>query len=381
LSKLAEAHHGTSQYVEPDENLETALASFYEKIKSPVMSDVKIAYSGIDVKNIYPKEVKDIFAGSQVLFLGRYKKGGAATVSLTGKVNGSEKALSFPLNFSTTQPGNSHLVKLWAMRRIGYLTDVAQANGENREVIDEIIALSKQHGIISQYTSYLVTDPSENHRLVNAPRPTPTFDSPLPATSFGRAVGRLSSRPSASSRREIAMSMREGASASALSGAFAAGGAGGDSGFSKRLSSNKLDKSGFYSAPRQMQIVDERPSMDDFRVAGAMPQSGQKAVIAAKEMNVLKNSHTLLAKARDREGLTQFVDDKTFVLRGTTWVDTTYNEKTSAKPKEIEFGSQKYFELLKVEPGLSRYLSLGKELIVNYKGNIYKIVQPRTATS
>src|SRR6185312_1723083 len=73
LNKLAEEHHGTAQYIEPDENLETALASFYTKIKTPVLSNVKIAYDAIQVKDVYPREVKDIFAGSQVLLIGKYK--------------------------------------------------------------------------------------------------------------------------------------------------------------------------------------------------------------------------------------------------------------------------------------------------------------------
>ena len=39
LNKLAEDHHGTAQYVEPSENPETALSSFYQKIKSPVLTN------------------------------------------------------------------------------------------------------------------------------------------------------------------------------------------------------------------------------------------------------------------------------------------------------------------------------------------------------
>jgi hypothetical protein len=53
------------------------------------------------------------------------------------------------------------------MRRIAYLTEVAQENGNTKEVVDEIVALSKKHGIISAFTSFLATDPNENHRLAN----------------------------------------------------------------------------------------------------------------------------------------------------------------------------------------------------------------------
>src|SRR6202040_3730361 len=68
----------------------------------------------------------------------------------------------FPLTFSADETGNTYLPRLWAMRRIGHLTEVAQDNHENREVIDEIVALSKKYGIISAYTSFLVTDPNES---------------------------------------------------------------------------------------------------------------------------------------------------------------------------------------------------------------------------
>lgn len=390
LNKLAEAHHGTAQFVEPDENVETALASFYEKIKSPVLSDVKLTYTGMDVKNIYPRDVKDIFAGSQVLLLGRYKKGGNATVALTGKVNGSDKSFSFPLNFATSQAGNSHLVKLWAMRRIGYLTEVAHNNGENKEVIDEIIALSKQHGIISQYTSYLVTDPSENGRLANA---APPASMPM----------RMATRQ----RRMNAMERRDAPRSSII-----AGGAAGAPGFGAGVRGTRLDSTmakaaaGSFDEDAEFSTVwsgskKGKPSIiagKDLRGAyGASYQAtdaasiareiksegetGQKAVVSAKETSKLKSSNVLLADKNGlRSGVTQMIGDKTFVLNGMTWIDSGYNERTSPKPKTIEFGSKAYFDLLKAEPGLSKYLAVGKQIIVSYKGMVYKIIQSRSVT-
>src|SRR5262249_13983913 len=156
LNKLAEQNHGTSQYVEPAEDIEAVLSSFYQKIKSPVLSDVSIAYDSIEVKDVYPKEVKDIFAGSQVLLIGQYKGAGKATVRLNGQVNGVAKAYSFPLSIAADETDHTYLPRLWAMRRIGYLTEVAQDNGNNREIVDEIVSLSKKYGIISAYTSFLV---------------------------------------------------------------------------------------------------------------------------------------------------------------------------------------------------------------------------------
>ncbi len=168
--------------------IETALSSFYQKIKSPVLSDVSITYDGIQVRDTYPRSVKDIFQGSQVLVLGKYKGGGSSHLNVTGKVNGVPKSYSFPLAFASQEADHTYLPRLWAMRRIGYLTEVAKANGDNREVVDEIVALSKKHGIISAYTSFLATDPNEG-RPNGVVRPMPLREASrrMSSASFGRA--------------------------------------------------------------------------------------------------------------------------------------------------------------------------------------------------
>lgn len=408
LDKLAEAHHGTSEYVEPDENLETALSSFYDKIKSPVMSDVKIAYSGIDVKNVYPKDVKDIFAGSQVLLIGRYKLGSAATINLTGKVNGVAKAYSFPLKFAEREAGNNHLSKLWAMRRIGYLTDVAKANGENQEVVDEIVALSKKHGIISQYTSYLVTDPGENGRLANtrvtpligmsrrenassvrrsriaSARPFPIAPMAAPATAAvdmrahasiggGGGAGGLGGVPWGRSVSSAGDSMYRGsaddATSSAVRGFFVD---------KKRLAGKDEERGArFTYAPSKMK-ADFRSAAETRDMIANMPESGEKAVIAAKENVRLKNTNSPAEQLSFNR--VQNVGYKTFNnVSGNLWVDSEYSGK-GAKPKVIVFNSTQYFDLLKTQPEIAKYLSVGKELIVVFKGITYKIVQSGTAT-
>ena len=358
LNKLAESHHGTSQYVEPNENLETALASFYDKIKSPVLSDVKIAYDGIEVKNTYPREVKDIFAGSQVLLLGRYKNGGSAKISLSGTVDGASKNYSFPLTFSPSQAGNSHLVKLWAMRRIGYLTEIAHTNGENREVVDEIIALSKQHGIISEYTSYLVTDPSENGRLANVPFPT----------RGGIARRDVSSARVASAVRPSAAPTWGASVKSAGDGAYSySAGAPSLAGATNGtlLAEGKVRR-------KMTSIVNHSPVAYESRNV----ESGKSAVLAAKERNSLKNVVIADKDFFSRDSKT--IDDKTFYKHAETWVDSSVN--SGARPIVIVFGSKKYFDLLKTQPGIGKYLSIGKQLTVSFNGNVYKIVQSRSAT-
>ncbi|HEY9788020.1 MAG TPA: VIT domain-containing protein [Candidatus Obscuribacterales bacterium] len=382
LNRLADEHHGTSEYVEPGENLETALSGFYQKIKSPVLSNVSIAYEGVQVKDIYPRAVKDIFAGSQVLLMGKYKGGGQAKVTLTGKVNGVAKAYSFPLNFAASEADHTYLPRLWAMRRIGYLTDVAQDNGNNREVVDEIIALSKKYGIISAYTSFLVTDPSEAQAVAVRPVASP---SPVAAWAPGGGGARRGfggrpiprAIPQSWGGDEFTLSTEEkSAIAPRLSGAtngtVGPQGAdaflvGGGKGFFSSLFSNKAE-------------AGKERERDDFAKQIAMaPSSGHRAVHREQVLAKLKHSEALGSKDNAAQGI-KAVEDKTFYFRDGFWTDSAYVIGHAPAPKLIEFGTSQYFELVRSQPGLARYLSVGANVIIMFKGQCYKIVAPAKTT-
>lgn len=354
LNKLAEDNHGTSQYVEPEESLEVALSSFYDKIKSPVLSNVKLSFDGIQVKDMYPRNVKDIFAGSQLLLMGKYKGSGNSTCHMNGTVNGVAKAYSFPMKFEEQDLGHSYLPRLWAMRRIAHLTEVAQNNGENKEVVDEIIALSKKYGIISNYTSFLVTDPSENHRLaqpvpMSAPMPVRAGSGgALPSVIMGRSV----SAPHAmmKSARRMGFDRPEFSDSRAAS--------------SPPSSLAMESASAFYSGGGG----DGMASSADM---GAV--SGKFAVMNAKKLNTMKDSIAVDEEKAKGISTLKTIDDKTFYLRNGFWTDSSYDQSKSPKLQEVSFGSKEYFDLIKNAPGISKYLAVGRQVIVVFKGHSYKI--------
>jgi hypothetical protein len=72
------------------------------------------------------------------------------------------------------------------------------------------------------------------------------------------------------------------------------------------------------------------------------------------------------------------VEDKTFYLRDGVWTDSAYDEKTSAKPTEVAFGSKEYFDLIKL-PGIAKYLSVGKQLVLVFNGKSYRITYRESA--
>jgi Ca-activated chloride channel family protein len=157
LDSLSSAHHGRTTYVRPGEALNEAVSTFYAGITAPVLASVAIDVSGVTVSDLYPAPVPDLFAGSQLVALGRYDEGGSATLTLSGEVNGKERAYTYPVTFANAG-GNNVLPRLWATRKIGYLLNQIRLHGENPELVDAIVDLSLEFGIVTPYTSYLITE-------------------------------------------------------------------------------------------------------------------------------------------------------------------------------------------------------------------------------
>ncbi len=180
LDSLAQENHGASTYVLPGEPLDEILSAFYARISTPVLTDLELDFDGIPVYDLYPEPLPDLFEGSQIILVGRYREGGTADVELNGLVNGERQTFVFPeQRFTSSSSGlelsaggpQSAIPRLWATRKIGHLLNQIRLSGPNQEIIDQVVRLSIRYGIVTPYTSYLVTEPmplgaAEQNRIV-----------------------------------------------------------------------------------------------------------------------------------------------------------------------------------------------------------------------
>lgn len=165
LDSLSQKNHGLSTYVKPSEPLNEVLSVFYEKISTPVLTNLILDFGKLSTYDIYPSPLPDLFSASQIVVVGRYRQGGTTDVSLKGDVNGVTKVFRYPeVAFTMDSRGNSTVIsslpRLWATRKIGYLLSRIRLQGTDKETIDQIVKLSIRYGIVTPYTSYLVSDPA-----------------------------------------------------------------------------------------------------------------------------------------------------------------------------------------------------------------------------
>ncbi|MCH2043636.1 MAG: VIT and VWA domain-containing protein [Saprospiraceae bacterium] len=182
LDKLTEMTNGYRTYVLPDEDIEIKVSNFYVKAASPVLTDLKLSFDkNIRISDVYPKKLPDLFKGSSLSLMGRFKGTGKGKVTLTGKINGKEHQFVYDMNFEEEKIDYEFIPDLWASRAVGYLLDQIRLHGESEELKEEVVRLAKKHGIITPYTSYLILEDENTLTNSNSNIPRPRL---LPETSL-----------------------------------------------------------------------------------------------------------------------------------------------------------------------------------------------------
>ena len=159
LDTLSETHHGATTYVLPDQDIEETVSAFYAKVSTPVLTDLRLDFGEARAFDLVPETLPDLFAGGQLIVVGRYRNPGETTVELTGEVGGRRERFSYPQIDLRSTGGPDFLPRLWATRKIGALLNDLRLHGADPETVDQVVRLSIKYGIVTPYTSYLVTEP------------------------------------------------------------------------------------------------------------------------------------------------------------------------------------------------------------------------------
>jgi Ca-activated chloride channel family protein len=188
LEDLADSTHGVAEFVSDQENIEEKVSRLQKKIGTPVISELAIDWGQAEVSAVYPKSPGDLFAGTQLMVMGRYKKAGTFEVTLKGRAGAQPVELKQKLTLPERVDVAPAIPYLWAMRKVTALLDEIRKNGQNAEVVTEVIALSKQYRIATPYTSFLVLESEAAYDQRGIDRkgntykpPSPTVQAPAPA--------------------------------------------------------------------------------------------------------------------------------------------------------------------------------------------------------
>ena len=171
LDALAREHQGEADYITPKEKIDERVAAFFNRVGSPVLTDVKVEIDGLEVEDLFPQRLPDLFLGEQLMLVGRYRGYGKKTVTLTGSAGGMTKTHSFEVSFPEfTDESADFVPRLWAGRKIdAMLTALRGREKADPKAVAEITELATRFGIVTPYTGFLLKETDE--KLADAPVP------------------------------------------------------------------------------------------------------------------------------------------------------------------------------------------------------------------
>lgn len=184
LVKMPQLGRGFAQFVRQDEDPDEAVRTFVGRIARPYLTDIDIDWGGLDVVDVYPPYVPDLFADQPVILHGRYETPGAGVITIRGTVAGQPWETRVQVSLPADQPENEAVAILWARAAIEDMLDQMHS-GENEKLKSAITDLALAYRLMSPYTSFVAVE----EKVVNRGGQQVTVQVPVPMPEGVRYEG------------------------------------------------------------------------------------------------------------------------------------------------------------------------------------------------
>ncbi len=175
LSALSDKSRAASTFVLPDEDVEAKVGQVFRKLAGPIIVEPRLVtgphpmrdgLAPMMVRDLMPGELPDLFAGEQIVVLGQYTSDEQISLMLTrgaDRVAMPESRVVLDPALASTR--HSYVPRLWAQRKIASMIDQIRLSGDassiKGELVDEIVRLSLEFGILTEYTAFLAAEEGE----------------------------------------------------------------------------------------------------------------------------------------------------------------------------------------------------------------------------
>ena len=158
-TKMAQFGRGTFTHIADISEIQRQMDRLFESIESPVLTDVKLTFTGVETAEVYPDHIPDLFLHQPLTIFGRISKGSAGTVHLTARSGNDpyEATIPFDASKAAFHPG---ITTLWARQRVEELMDQWRRTDEKgqAEIRGSVIAHAIRYHLVTRFTSLVAVE-------------------------------------------------------------------------------------------------------------------------------------------------------------------------------------------------------------------------------
>jgi Ca-activated chloride channel family protein len=158
-TKMAQFGRGSFTHIADISEITERMGRLLETIESPVLTDVKLSFEGVELAEVYPQRLPDLFLRQPLLIYGRITKGRKGAVHLTARAGDQPYEASFAFDASTASfhPG---ITTLWARQRVEDLMDRWRLSEEDarENVRASLIAHAIHYRLVTRFTSLVAVE-------------------------------------------------------------------------------------------------------------------------------------------------------------------------------------------------------------------------------
>ncbi|MFO7567220.1 MAG: TonB family protein [Enhygromyxa sp.] len=175
LDGMAALGRGAVTYAGEQEAIERVVDRFYERVETPVLTDLEIDWQGLAVAEVYPGTLPDLFAGQPLTVFGRYQGAPSGPIVVRGQARGQRVEL--PVSFDVARADElTGVSSIWARSKIDALLGYPNRSSDDA-TREAVIELALAHRIMTEFTSFVAVD---ERRVVEPDGSVRTIVQPLP---------------------------------------------------------------------------------------------------------------------------------------------------------------------------------------------------------
>lgn len=170
IDSIARQGGGEAEYVYLNSPSKQIAKSFWKKISSPLLTNIKIDYGNLPIKDVVPDVPCDLWSQRPLTLIARYSKPASGVVKVSGNQGKHLYETRFFVKLPAFDNSNAVLSTLWARQKVEQFSDADNmlvSGGHCAAHVYEITKLGLEHHLLTPYTSFVAVD-EHFKRLVHA---------------------------------------------------------------------------------------------------------------------------------------------------------------------------------------------------------------------